>query len=204
MYDQIPGDFIHGPDLHLDESHMDELWEYIPGFPGYMISDHCRVWSERSQMFLKPKRIDRSGHLGFCLFVNGQARYVYLHRLMAEAFIPNPHNYPIVRHLDDDRENNELENLAWGTQRDNWYDSVRNGTAHPPTDEDREIGFKKVRKPIVAVNLSTGERLRFPGQSEAARRLGLQQANVWKVLNGQRPQTEGWYFEYISGEEDAE
>lgn len=196
MYDQIPGDFVHGPDVFLDDPHMDEIWEFIPGFSNYMISDHCRVWSERSQSFLKPKRMDRAGHLGFCLFENGKAHYVYLHRLMAMAFIPNPDNYPIVRHLDDDPKNNDLENLAWGTQRHNWDDSVRNGTAHAPTNEDREIGFRKVRKPVIATNLKTGKKLKFSGQSEAARRLGLQQANVWKVLNNERSNCGGWIFEY--------
>lgn len=196
MDDRIPGDLVHGPDVYLDEAYMDELWEHIPGAPGYMISDHGRVWSEKFQIFLKPKRMDRSGHLGFCLRIGGRPRYVYLHRLMAQVFIPNPHNYPIVRHLNDDRDNNELENLAWGTQRDNWEDSVRNGTAQPPRDEWREIGFKKTRKPVIATNLSTGERIKFPGQSEAARELGLQQANIWKVLNGERLHCGGWSFEY--------
>jgi hypothetical protein len=50
-----------------------------------------------------------------------------LHRLLAIAFIPNPENLPMVRHLDDDRYNNALDNLAWGTSTDNHLDAVRNG-----------------------------------------------------------------------------
>lgn len=201
MYDRIPGEFVYGDDCYVDDYCMDEVWEYIPGFSNYMISSKCRVWSIKSRMFLKPKRMDRAGHLGFCLSENGKPHYVYLHRLMAQAFIPNPHGYPIVRHLDDIRDNNEPEDLAWGTQRDNWEDSVRNGTARFPTDEDREIGLRKMRKPVRATNIKTGEIIDFVGQSEAARELGLEQSNVWKVLNGERAHTGGWFFEYLRRED---
>lgn len=197
MYDRIPSEFVFPEDIYIDDYYMGEVWEYIPGVPGYMISDRGRVWSEASQMFLKPKRLDRHGHLGFCFSVNGRRIYRYLHRLMADAFIPNPYDYPVVRHLNDDPSDNTLENLAWGTQRDNWDDSVENGTAQPPRDEWREIGFQKIRIPVLGTYIKTGESRRFRSQTDAARELGLQQANIWKVLNGQRAHAGGWFFEYL-------
>lgn len=203
MYDRIPSEFVFPEDIYIDDYYMGEVWEYIPEAPGYMISDKGRVWSEASQMFLKPKRLDRHGHLGFGLSVNGRMIYRYLHRLMAEAFIPNPDNYPVVRHLNDDPSDNTLENLAWGTQRDNWRDSYENGTARPPCNEWREIGLQKIRIPVLATNIKTGEVIRFRGQTEAARKLELQQANIWKVLNGYRAHTCGWFFEYLP-KEDSE
>lgn len=196
-YDYIPGEFVYGDDVYVSDEYMDERWWYINGAPGYMISDCCRVWSERTQRFLKPKPMDKHGHLGVCLQVNGRPTYRYLHRLMAEAFIPNQYNQPIVRHLDDNPHNNYLDNLRWGTQKDNHEDSRRNGHARYPTPEDREIGLEKLRIPVLATNLRTGEQIRFKGQSEAARILGLEQDNVWKVLNGQRKHTCGYYFEYL-------
>lgn len=196
MYQYFNGDYVHGPYEYLDDYHADERWWYVDGVPGYMVSDKGRVWAEKTRKFLKAKTVDNHGHLGFCLSVNGRPHYVYLHRIMAEAFIPNPNNYPIVRHLDDDPSNNELANLAWGTQKDNHRDSVLNGSVYYLTDEDREKGFVKVRKPVIGTNLITGKKTRFRGQSEAARILGLQQANVWKVLNGVRPKTGNYIFEY--------
>lgn len=197
MYEGLPGEYVHGDDIYVDDYYMGELWYYIPNFSNYMISDHGRVWSIKSKIFLKPKRLDQAGHLGFCLVEEGRPHYVYLHRLMAMVFLPNPKNDPIVRHLDDDRENNELENLAWGTQLDNWNDSVRNGTAKVPTDKDREKGFRKTRKPVRATNIKTGRTIRFKSQTDASRRLKIQQSNIWKVLNGQRARAEGWFFEYV-------
>lgn len=196
-YDYIPGEYVYGDDCYVSDDHMDERWWYIIGAPGYMISDNCRVWSEVSQKFIKPKPMDKHGHLGVCLSVNGKPTYRYLHRLMAEAFIPNPYNQPIVRHLNDDPSYNYLDNLAWGTQKHNHEDCVRNGHAYYPTPEDRELGLEKLRTPILATNLNTGEQTKFRGQGEAARFLGLQQANIWKVLNGQRRHTCGYHFEYL-------
>lgn len=50
-----------------------------------------------------------------------------VHRLVAEAFVPNPNGYSVVRHLDDDPTNNDYRNLAWGSQADNIRDSIANG-----------------------------------------------------------------------------
>ena len=138
MYQYIDGDYVHGPDIYLDDCYMDERWWYIDGAPGYMISDKGRVWSIKSQQFIKPKPMDRKGHLGVCLSVDGEPRYYYVHRLMAKAFIPNPDNYPIVRHLNDVKYDNSLENLAWGTKKDNALDAIRNGISYTPTKEDIE------------------------------------------------------------------
>lgn len=193
----LEGRFVHGDDTYLDDYYMDERWAYIDGIVDYMVSDKGRVWSAKSQTFLKLKRLDRHGHLGVCLHQNGFNYYFYIHRLMAKAFIPNPHNYPIVRHLDDDPSNNDLENLAWGTQKDNARDSIENGNAYFLTDEDREKGHELSRTPLLATDLETGETFIFRGQCEAARELNVHQANIWKVMNGQRPQTQGYRFEYL-------
>lgn len=200
MYDYIPGEYVYGDDMYVPEEYMDEKWWYIDGYPSYMISNYGRVWSIKSQIFIKVKPLDNHGHTGVCLHENGKPYYEYIHRLMAKAFIPNPDNYPLVRHLNDIPYDNEIRNLAWGNQRHNWEDSKRNGTAKPPTNEAREKGLEKLRKPIKAVNLSTREELYFRGQQEASRVLNIQQANIWKVLNGERRSAGNYYFEYVRKE----
>jgi len=197
-YQYFPPQYVFGDDCYIPDEYMEEKWWYMDNNdPNYMISNYGRVYSTKTRRFVKPKKMDREGHLGVGLCRDGKRFYRYLHRLIAEVFIPNPHNYPIVRHLDDNKENNDIENLAWGTQKDNMRDAVRNGRNHRFTAEDREKNLEIQRIPIRAINLDTGEEIVFRSQSEAARELGIYQANIWKVLNGQRNKTCGYYFEYL-------
>lgn len=196
-FEYFSGDYIY-EDLYTPEDCMDERWWFINDAPGYMVSDCGRVWSSKTQQFLKVKPMDNHGHMGVCMCVDGKRVYKYIHRLMAEAFIPNPKGFPVVRHLNDNPGDNWLENLAWGTQRDNMRDCINNGNAHFVTPEEREIGLARCRTPIIAIDIETGVRREFAGQGEAARMLGLQQANIWKVLNGHRPSTCGYTFEYVN------
>ena len=111
------------------ESPLDlEEWHDIPGFPSYQVSRNGLVRSLHRgyPIVLKPWR-GEYGHLFVQLFDrDGNGKKVLVHRLMAEAFMDNPHGYPIVRHLNDVHDDNRLENLAWGTSRDNSADMVRN------------------------------------------------------------------------------
>ena len=197
MYDYFPGQFVYGDDVYTPDEYMGEKWWYIPEAPGYMISNCGRVWSEKSQRFLTPKPMDREGHIGVSVCVDGKPRYFYIHRLMMQAFRENSHKLPIVRHLNDIPWDNELDNLAWGTQRDNALDALANGrTFRAPPEVRKRISLEQ-SIPIVCTELKTGKETVFSGQNEAARVLGIQQANIWKVLNKKRPQTCGYYFEYL-------
>lgn len=197
--DGYPGGFVYGDDVYIDDYYMYERWKPIKGFENnYWVSDMGRVWSIKSQHFLRVKPMDKHGHLGVCLYLNGVAHYRYIHRLVAEAFLQNPNRYPIVRHIYDQPDCNTADDIIWGTQQDNFFDSVRNGRAYIPSDADREKGFEKVRTPIRAVNLKTGEQFIFKGQGEAGRFLGIPQANIWKVLNNQRYSAGGYIFEYLN------
>lgn len=202
--DGYPGEFIYGDYMYIDDYYMEERWKPIDGFRmEYWVSNLARVWSMKNRQFLKLKRMDRHGHLGVCLHLDGFKYYEYIHILVAEAFIPNTHNYPIVRHLYDNPNYNTVYDITWGTQRDNMHDAIRNGRAYRLTDEDREKGFEKSRTPIRAINMTTGDILSFRGQGEASRILGIPQANIWKVLNHQRPRAQGYTFEYMNrGEYD--
>lgn len=197
-----PGNYIFGDEIYIDDYYMDERWKPIRGFGlDYWVSNLARVWSVKNQIFLKVKPMDDHGHLGVCLYKNNKRYYKYIHRLVADAFLPNPKNLPLVRHLDDVPYYNTDRDIAWGTVKDNIFDAIRNGKAYMFSDFDRKKGFEKTRTPIIAINLRTGEELNFRGQGEASRILGIPQANIWKVLNKQRSHAQGYTFEYIERSE---
>ena len=70
---------------------------------------------------MKP-RIDKNGYLRLGLFKNKKQKHFNIHRLVAQAFIPNPNNYPVVNHKDENKQNNCITNLEWcNTEYNNNY-----------------------------------------------------------------------------------
>ena len=96
---------------------IEEMWFPIIQAPDYYISDHGRVLSTKRSKprFLKQAKSDR-GYEFFRPSVNGKTLgALYIHRLVAQYFIPNPDNLPQVDHMDRDKTNNLVTNLRWVT-----------------------------------------------------------------------------------------
>lgn len=108
-----------------------EIWKDVPGYEGqYQVSNYGRVKSlgrvtelnggrQRKEPELIMKYTKRSGYPTLILRRSGDRKSAQIHRLVAQAFIPNPGNLPVVNHLDYDRENNRVDNLEWCTQKEN-------------------------------------------------------------------------------------
>ena len=91
----------------------------IEGYPDYLIHLDGRVWSDKGKgRFLKPKP-DIYGYLKVDLYKDGKPKNMRIHRLLGEAYIPNPENKPQVDHIDNIRQNNDISNLRWVTHGEN-------------------------------------------------------------------------------------
>lgn len=105
----------------------------INGAPGYFIARNGQVFSDiifgRWQISRREitQILDREGYQKVRLSISGKRRCFSVHRLVAEAYLPKPINAVMVRHLDDVKSNNHVDNLAWGTAADNAADAIRNG-----------------------------------------------------------------------------
>ena len=119
-----------------------EVWRYVVGFEGhYIVSNMGNVMSlpRRANHMsgtrvsvgkvLKPNKI-WNGYLQVTLCVDGERHHRLVHRLVAEAFIPNPNNMEQVNHINFDRADNRLENLEWCTASENTLHSERAGRLH--------------------------------------------------------------------------
>lgn len=85
----------------------------IKGFEGkYTIYDDGRIFSKRTNKFLTPN-CNKTGYLT----VELGGKIYTIHRLLAIAFIPNPNNYDVVHHRDENKLNNSLDNLEWTTHK---------------------------------------------------------------------------------------
>lgn len=144
---------------------MNEIWKDIKGYEGlYQISDLGRVKR------LEGKRYDRNQilkerivkttypkngwypYLSLCK--NGVYKNFHIHRLVAEAFIPNPSNYPCVNHIDGNKQNNDISNLEWCTFQHNNIEAFRlrlnKGTIKAVLQYDMEGNFIKEWESIVS------------------------------------------------------
>lgn len=110
---------------------MQEIWKDVPNYVGlYQISNLGRVKSTPATRGYKEKilkNIPRNGYLSVILCNNKEQKNVFVHRLVAECFVPNPENKPIVNHIDGNKANPCAENLEWCTQQENIDHAINNG-----------------------------------------------------------------------------
>lgn len=103
---------------------MKEKFKKLPEFPNHLISNHGRILSLHTGMFMSPRATNGNRHLQVCLDAK---KWMYVHRLVAMAFLKRKNKFTeVVMHLDDNPKNNRVDNLQWGTQYENmqtrWQD----------------------------------------------------------------------------------
>ena len=140
---------------------MQELFKDIKGYEGlYQISnlgDVKTIYKYRPSRNLKP--VIRKGYYTVTLCKDGNIKIHSVHRLLAEAFIDNPDNLPVINHKDGNRLNNSINNLEWCTQKENIRHAFKTGLVNrkPLTSEQKEkisIATKKaMEKPLVKAKL---------------------------------------------------
>ena len=84
----------------------------ISGYNNYVVDDEGNVYNVIRNKRLTP-RINSDGYGGVYLYENGKGTNYRIHRLVAQAFIPNPNNYKEVNHKDHNPMNNHVDNLEW-------------------------------------------------------------------------------------------
>lgn len=140
----------------------------IKGYEGmYAVTECGHVWSHKRKLFLKPT--NTNGYLYVHLSKNGKVQSLGIHRLVAEAYIPNPENKPQVHHIDKNRANNCINNLQWVTAKENCNTDNRN----------KNIG-RTNSKPVYCVELDRT----FNSITEAAEELNLSVAAISMCCHG--------------------
>lgn len=111
---------------------MKEEWKPVIGYEGrYEISNYGRL-----KRLFKGERILKNsfsgGYKRHSLFKDKKGVKCFIHRLVAQAFIPNPENKPFINHKDFNRANNNVSNLEWCTSKENTVHCVVNGRQNHP------------------------------------------------------------------------
>ena len=95
-----------------------EIFKDIEGFEDYQVSSWGRVYNKKSGEYLRPE-VHCKGYLRVDLFKDKKRYHKKIHRLVGEAFIPNPDGKPQINHIDGNNQNNSVSNLEWVTNQEN-------------------------------------------------------------------------------------
>lgn len=118
-----------------------EVWVLIDGFPGYAVSSGGRVRNQRTGGVLKPMLTGKKGNQYETVRLSSAPRIDRkIHRLVLEAFRgKSPEGRPIGCHEDENRRNNKLRNLFWGSQRTNMRMVTHRKDRKLPHEKRREV-----------------------------------------------------------------
>lgn len=173
-----------------------EEWKSVVGYEGYYevssLGNVRSITRVKKGKVLKPLK-RQHGYLGIQLHGKGGNKRGFktfsVHRLVAEAFIPNPNNYPEINHIDENKSNNRVENLEWVTHKQN----MNCGTLV----EKRKGRESKRAKPILQIDKNGEIVAEFRCASDAGRKLNLNYKNIQNSLyKGQMAYGYIWKFKY--------
>lgn len=188
---------------------MEEVWKPVKGYEGlYEVSNTGKVRSRdrmtkvtrNGETYLCPHKGTelkpgkrRHGYLGVMLYSKGGHatrgfKTFSVHRLVAEAFIPNPNGLPEVNHIDEDKTNNRAENLEWVSHIDNTnYGTAQNRRAEKLRNGSKSVAIQQFTK--------DGELVKtYPSLAEVHRQTGYAQANISKCAQGSKQYSHAYGF----------
>ena len=144
----------------------------------------------------KKQTLGKRKYFVVSLWKNNKRKTVYVHRIVAQAFLKNPQNKKYINHKDGNKQNNQITNLEWVTAGENKSHSFKVlGERH--WNKDRFGWDSPYSKPIEMIDLKTGVVVNvFGGVSEAARIVNTSQGNISMVCAGKRKSAASYGWRY--------
>jgi len=169
-----------------------EVWCDIKGYEGiYQVSNLGNVkrlggtpWRKKDRL-LTPKLASQGGYPQVTLSKECKATCFYVHRLVAEAFVPNPNGYPEINHKDENKENNCASNLEW-------------------CDRKYNINYGTLKARLSAIHLRAvkqytrdGQFVRYYPSEKSTKADGFTPQCVSQVCNGKQKLHKGFFWEFV-------
>ena len=162
---------------------MCEIWKDVKGYEGlYKVSNTGQLISLRKNQLLKPFT-HKKGYLVATLTKDKKASHLYVHRIVANAFLENEEANKQINHKDGNKTNNCAENLEWCNDTENKKHAFENG-------------LRKMKE-VVEVEMFSAEGKfieRFSSITEASKKTGINVGNISSCCNGKRKSAKGYMF----------
>jgi hypothetical protein len=172
-----------------------EIFKDIEGYDGlYQVSNLGRVksFNKNKKGKLLTPTFNRKGYT--MVHLSGDVnKNITIHRLVAQAFLPNPENKPQVNHINGVKHDNRCENLEWNTPSENLLHAHRIGLAKGHSIKGE---YHPLSKPVVQMTLDNIIVSNFAGASEAARQIGINQGGISQCCNGKCRTYYGFKWQY--------
>ena len=157
-----------------------ETFVKIEGFEKYEVSNLGKVRNIKSGRMLKP-HLNHNGYLKHHLYRHDKQKELFLHRIIAIAFIDNPGKKPQVNHIDENKLNNDLSNLEWCTAKENLIHGTRTKRA-----------AEKLSKKVIQLDLNDNVLNEFESMTQAEKKTGVLLKYISRCCNG-RSKSAGGY-----------
>lgn len=176
---------------------FEEEWKDIFGYEGlYQVSTSGRIKSVARHTtkggIMKTYLSKDTGYIGLSLSKNGKVRYATIHRIMAEAFIPNPENKPCINHKNSIRNDNRIENLEWCTHSENNIHAYKFGN----NKITKNHLSQKTKKPVLQYDLSGNFIREFNSARTVEKLCNINHSNIRKCCIGKAKKANGFIWKY--------
>ena len=175
-------------------------WVKVSRNHNYSINRKGEVRNDTTGKIKTPYQNKDNGYLTVDLYDGNKVQKATVHRLLAEAFLPNPDNKPCIDHKDGNRTNNDLNNLRWATYSEN---NSRFNTIGIRSEKIKVTHFRETRKKRGGGHVSWDEVDRivyYDKIKDCAEDFGCTQGNLTLMLKsgeiGRRGRMRGYLFEY--------
>jgi len=175
--------WIFASERKSNSSELYKDWVILPEYPNYRISPEGQIYSINRDLLMK-KTACNAVRKSVCMRnKDGATKTVYMHRLVAFAYIPNPNNYDVINHIDGDPLNNNVSNLEWCTH------SMNGRHAY-------ETGLNTNKFPVIQLTLQGKEIDRFDSVNGAAAAMNVSRTAMSYALNGKTKTCNGYKWKY--------
>ena len=169
----------------------------IKNFENYTINENGEVFSIKRNKYLKIG-FNRTGYRVVTITNKMKKKHCLIHRLIAEAFIPNPNNLPQVNHINGIKKDNRIENLEWVTCKENIQHAYRTGLIQI-TDNHRKncrkLGVASRRK-INQYDLNGKFIKTWESITSASKFLGVSDTHIGECCMGRKNKSNGYIWRY--------